>query len=408
MRERLASEIVATKNRSQRRVCVIESIERELRARAHERRGDGRGQALHRREPFSGMPARDERLRFLESIHSAHHTLMNRDKTRSRATACLVLGAIGDALGYPVEFTTSHAEIARDHGTGVPARLLRCADGEVHVSDDTQMTLFTAEGIVLARRHDVPILDAVHGAYQRWLYTQMPTRFEHPRAGWLVDTDAMRARRAPGNTCLSALMDNVQNTRVPSVKSPPNDSKGCGAIMRSAPFAFATETREEVFSLARDAAVLTHGHPSGYLSAAYFAALVFDLARDASLDDAMHAADALLVRERGHEETAHAVSVARDMKTPPTADAIEALPNGGWVGEWALAIAIACARDVRHDEPAVAAAMWRAAAHGGDSDSTASLAGNLLGAMGRPAPRAWVEDLEMRDVIERTVTELVG
>jgi ADP-ribosylglycohydrolase len=323
-----------------------------------------------------------------------------------RVTACLVGGALGDALGYPIEFVTSHAEIVRLHGAAPPARLLRCEDGAVHVSDDTQMTLFTAEGLVLAKKHDVPTLAAVHGAYQRWLYTQQPSRFEEPRAGWLVSVPAMIVRRAPGNTCLSALMDNVQQGRTPTIASPPNDSKGCGAIMRSAPFAFATTSRDEAFALARDAGVLTHGHPSGYLSAAYFASLVFDLARDVPFEEAMSAADALLAKERGHEETACAVEAARAMKTPPTADAIEALPNGGWVGEWALAIAIACAKDVARDEASVANAMWRAAAHGGDSDSTASLAGNLLGAMGAPFPSAWIEDLEMRDVIERTAREL--
>jgi ADP-ribosylglycohydrolase len=222
------------------------------------------------------------------------------------------------------------------------------------------MTLFTVEGLALARRHDVHVLAAVHAAYQRWLYTQMPSRFEHPRAGWLVDVPAMMVRRAPGNTCLSALIANVENSHTPTLLAPPNDSKGCGAIMRSAPFGFAVDTRDEAFDLARDAAVLTHGHPSGYLSAAYFASLVFDLARGASLEDAMNAADTLLACAPGHEETANAIAVARRMSTPPTAEAIEALPNGGWVGEWALAIALACTRDVDvRSETSVADAMAR-------------------------------------------------
>jgi ADP-ribosylglycohydrolase len=46
--------------------------------------------------------------------------------------------------------------------------------------------------------------------------------------------------------------------------------------------------------------------------------------------------------------------------------------------------------------------------HGGDSDSTGSIAGNLLGAMhGLDAlPRDLLDELEGRDVIERLAREL--
>jgi ADP-ribosylglycohydrolase len=319
----------------------------------------------------------------------------------TRSESCLLAGAVGDALGFPIEFVTSGAAIVAAHGVAAPKRLLRCEDGLIHVSDDTQMTLFTAEGLA-----EAPTVDAVNAAYQRWLWTQMPVRFERPDFGGLVDIEALQARRAPGNTCVSALLDNFEHGRTPTVRAPPNDSKGCGAVMRSAPFGLRAGTREEAFGLARDAAVLTHGHPSGYLASAYFASVIHDLARDATLDEAMHRADALLAREPGHEETGDALALARRMRAP-TYDAIEALPNGGWVAEWALAIAVACARGVDvSDERAVAQALWRAAAHGGDSDSTASITGNLLGAMGAVLPPAWLDEVELRDVITQIANRL--
>jgi ADP-ribosylglycohydrolase len=83
--------------------------------------------------------------------------------------------------------------------------------------------------------------------------------------------------------------------------------------------------------------------------------------------------------------------------------------GGGWVGEEALAIALFCALTAGgSDTGSVAAALWRACAHAGDSDSTGSLTGNLLGAMlGVEAlPRAWLEDLELRDVIESVALDL--
>lgn len=384
---------------------VIEAIERELGARAKERAGDGGLRVLDRGKRFGGMTAIEKGLSFRESVHR----VIIRRCILDAATRCLLGGGLGDALGYPVEFVGTGAAIIASFGAYAPARLLRCPDGAVHVSDDTQMTLFTAEGLALATQTGDPAIDSVHAAYQRWLYTQMPDRFDCPDIGWLVREDVMLARRAPGQTCMTALVDNVRNARIPTLKTPPNDSKGCGAIMRSAPFAFVVKTRGEAFVLARDAAVLTHGHPSGYLSAAYFASVVFDLARGASLDEALDAASALLEGEHGHDETSNAVRTARAMTSSPSIAAIEALPNGGWTGEWALAIAIACVRDVDEaDESAVANALWRAAARGGDSDSTASLAGNLLGARAHTRlPRAWLDELEMRDVIERAARDLV-
>jgi ADP-ribosyl-[dinitrogen reductase] hydrolase len=46
--------------------------------------------------------------------------------------------------------------------------------------------------------------------------------------------------------------------------------------------------------------------------------------------------------------------------------------------------------------------------HSGDSDSTGSLTGNLLGALfGVEAiPRHWLDKLELHDVIERLATDL--
>jgi ADP-ribosylglycohydrolase len=251
------------------------------------------------------------------------------------------------------------------------------------------MTMFTVEGI----------LDGdVHEAYQRWLRTQAST-FEEGLEG-LLGLRSLWVRRAPGNTCVSALMQNAHFDRIPTVAKPPNDSKGCGAVMRSAPFGLFAKTREEAFALAKGAGVLTHGHPSGYLSAAFFASLVFDLARDVPFDQAFERARDLLVREQAHEETLAAAEQARAHEGN-----VETLGEG-WVGEEALAIAIACTKNAGTN---VRSALWRAVAHGGDSDSTGSLTGNLLGAMHgtKSLPADWLERLEMRDAIVALADSLV-
>ena len=68
---------------------------------------------------------------------------MKQDKIRG----CLVAGAIGDALGYPVEFL-KYREIQREFGPeGIQGYALN-ESGKAVISDDTQMTLFTANGLL--------------------------------------------------------------------------------------------------------------------------------------------------------------------------------------------------------------------------------------------------------------------
>jgi ADP-ribosylglycohydrolase len=277
------------------------------------------------------------------------------------------------------------------------------------------MTLFTAEGLIRARlSSSADLTSHLLAAYQRWYTTQEMRRGEpaRPRRGHgvlLADT-RLYARRAPGNTCLSAIAQSFMGRPMPTVALPPNYSKGCGAVMRSAPIGLAASSSTEAFRQARDAAVLTHGHPSGYLPAAYFASLVFDVARDVPFEQALARADENLAQEEGCDELATILAEGKRLavKGPPRMDAIERL-GAGWTGEEALAIAVLCAATAgERTTESIEAALWRAVAHGGDSDSTGSLVGNLLGAMlgDELLPPRWREQLEMRDLIERLAGDL--
>jgi ADP-ribosylglycohydrolase len=324
---------------------------------------------------------------------------------------------MGDALGYPIEFLDS-AQITQRFGTMPPKTLDYDKQGLAQISDDTQMTLFTAEGLIRAKRRsdDRGFCDPrsiVFSALLRWYETQggHPSRRSSER-GWLLEEPRLHSRRAPGTTCMSALevLAREASSPLPTVASPPNHSKGCGAVMRVAPCGLGAATREIAFELARDTGVITHGHPSGYLSAAYFAALVWDLARGGSLPAAMPHADALLSKERGADELQQILDRARTLarEGAPTVATIEGL-GAGWTGEQALAIALLCALTFDPREPrAFEQALWRAAAHSGDSDSTAAITGNLLGAMlGADAlPPGWLAALELRDVVERIACDL--
>ena len=63
-----------------------------------------------------------------------------------RYRGCLIGGAAGDALGYPVEFMSLDSIISRYGQSGIISYELK--NGIAEISDDTQMTLFTACGIL--------------------------------------------------------------------------------------------------------------------------------------------------------------------------------------------------------------------------------------------------------------------
>ena len=69
------------------------------------------------------------------------------ERNRDRALGCLVGSAVGDALGYAVEF--EHWPYIRNtYGDKGITRYQLAGNGKALISDDTQMTLFTAAGIL--------------------------------------------------------------------------------------------------------------------------------------------------------------------------------------------------------------------------------------------------------------------
>ncbi|MFO0585464.1 MAG: ADP-ribosylglycohydrolase family protein [Anaeromyxobacter sp.] len=318
--------------------------------------------------------------------------------TRSTFRGCLLGGALGDALGAPVEFMKL-GDLREAHG---PRGLTGLVEPEV--TDDTQMALFTAEALVRARRPGSPGLarEGWH-AYLRWLSTQGERVYSGTGAamdGWLLATAALHARRAPGNTCLAAL----RSGRMGTPQKPLNDSKGCGTVMRVAPIGLALAPRE-AFEAGCALSAITHGHPTGWLAGGALAALVSRVARGEALRAAAEAVVAELAPVPRAEETVAALRGALELarRGEPTPEALETL-GGGWVAEEALAIGLAAAL-VAHD---FAHGVLLAVNHSGDSDSTGAIAGNLLGAaLGEGAlPAAWAAKVELRDEVLRAADEL--
>lgn len=332
---------------------------------------------------------------------------------RNRFRGCLIGGAVGDALGAPVEFM-AYQEIVRTFGANGIQDYVPAYGRIGAITDDTQMTLFTAEGMlrtyVRGCIRGISTFTGVTGhAYLRWLETQgYKAQMEIGHDGWLWEQNALHSARAPGRTCISTL----QSTYVfgaPAI----NSSKGCGGVMRVAPVGlFAWNRRdhetvaEEFFSIAAKLAGLTHGYPTGQWPAGVLAVLILRSVEGVPLLESLKEAKAILKTKDSHQETLNTILMAEALAASgqaPGAAQIEKL-GGGWVAEEALAISIYCALMATDFEHGISLAVN----HGGDSDSTGAITGNLLGAtLGLDAiPDRWRKPLELADVIEQVADDL--
>lgn len=320
---------------------------------------------------------------------------------RSRVRGTLLGGALGDALGAPVD-TLSDQAIRQTYGPEGVVDLLPAHGRRGAVTHLTQLTLFTVDGLIRAQvRRDTgawhPPTD-LHRAYLRWAATQRDWGPDLRRAddGWLAREEWLYARRQPTRALLLALGDDKMGTLdVP--KNP--DAEGPEVVGRSAPFGLLVGWEPQlVAQLAVECAAQTHGHPSAYLAAGAYAVVVHALARGDSLDGAVQQARAHLAARPGHEPVSEALQRALGAVR-------QGLPGPARVAELAgpgtapglLSAAVYCAmvaQDVRHG-------LRLAVNQAAPSAATAALTGSLLGALhGETAlPPAWLAELEGRPTL---------
>ena len=359
---------------------------------------------------------------------------MDRNKQLDKIRGSMLGGAVGDALGYPVEFISSYMGIQKRYGENGITRLDTTQwwlpdeekSGKAWISDDTQMTLFTACGLLNAKAQGTAPKYAICEAYFEWYYTQIGKRSGRHKDCWIGDVPELNNRRAPGQTCITALQDILRG------KDPYNNSKGCGGIMRTAPVALygavwrdtpegeplegRISSIKDVDMLAADAAEITHQHPLGWLSSALEAHVIYRiLQKDSPAVDDFKAYlsegyDMLLSlypnEGAGITQLRALTDKALGLVDSPASDVdnIEAIGEG-WVAEETLAIAVYCAvKYFDNFEKAIVASVN----HKGDSDSTGAVTGNILGAVvGYDAiPEFFKTDLELYDVILHVADDL--
>ncbi len=342
---------------------------------------------------------------------------MNKRKL-DRFQGCLLAGAAGDALGYAVEFMGEDEIDQRFGRNGITEYSLY--KGIARISDDTQMTLFTATGLLFGTTRGMTrgimgsYSDYIRYSYQEWYRTQTE-RYPLPEGyhrSWLINLPELFSRRAPGNTCMAALASEEHG----SVEHPINHSKGCGGVMRVAPvglyFSGKRVLIEKSDRIAAEAAAITHGHELGWMPAAALAHIIRVLAEEEKPSISNAVLDAIDTLPKVFPEAVHLKQFQSLMKRAvdlslsdkANRDAIHALGEG-WVGDEALAIAVYCALKYPND---VEKALIAAVNHKGDSDSTGAITGNILGAaLGIDAiPEKFIHHLELKDTILEIADDL--
>ncbi|CAL9616965.1 hypothetical protein SUDANB145_05747 [Streptomyces sp. enrichment culture] len=322
--------------------------------------------------------------------------------TERAATGALTGLALGDALGFPTEFSD------------VPAILGKCGPWRemalptpAYVTDDTQMTLALARGLRTAT--DRGVLEPEGTA-------------EAVREEFIAWNRSPENNRAPGTTCIRAcelLEDRGRRWQDASRIH----SKGCGANMRVAPLGLLPGLSDEQRAgAAQLQAALTHGHPTALAASDLTAHAVRLLATGAEptglvgllrsyalhqrtryherwLGDLWTRAGDAGPQEfiaRGWDECLAALDRLRGAVRTVSPETDPCLATGaGWIAEEALATGLLCFLLFPGDP---LTALRRAACTSGDSDSIACLAGAFAGAhLGAGAwPEEWAGRIEHR------------
>lgn len=357
-------------------------------------------------------------------------SIKEKKELQDRIRGCLIGGAAGDALGYAIEFDQENSIFATYGKDGITAYQLAPKSGTANISDDTQMTLFTANGLLVgSTRMALRGISAaphhyVAAAYQDWLLTQEHTMQElkHHESfnenvghSWLLEVPELFHRRAPGNTCLSALRHSKKVEDY--LNNPVNNSKGCGGIMRVAPMALLYEGSE--YDQIKDIdlegayiAAITHGHPLGYMPAAVITHIIHRLVYGPKNSlkiivlEAKETCEEIFAGYDYVNEMTHIIELAIELSENDDSDLNNIHKLGeGWVAEETLGIALYCALKYQDD---FSKALIVSVNHNGDSDSTGAVTGNILGALVgyEGIENKWKKTLELQDVILEIADDL--
>lgn len=299
---------------------------------------------------------------------------------------CLLGGATADARGYGVK-----------------------EGGKDLISDNTQMTSFTVDGLIWAdtraiKRGVYAYIPCLFYSYQKWYYTQTGNladkKYEFIKEGEILDWEELFARRGTGQTSITALAGSIDN-RFGTIKNRINTSKGCGSVMRVAPIGlYFWKNPSAAFRIGAESGALTHGHIDAIWAAGYYAAFIAYIIQGRGMEDSVRSALEELKKQENHEGVSEKIELALELvkKNNSPIKAMEQIGEG-YMADEALALAIYLALRYSDDfDGAIAAATT----FNGNTDSIPPIVGNAIGAFGGESviPQKWIYELELVDLIK--------
>lgn len=315
--------------------------------------------------------------------------------------------AVGDALGYPVEFL-NRSELRAKFGPDGVTDFVPHRNRRGLYSDDTQMTLAVARALLASNLDDLDdIMRNVREQFIAWARSD-------------------ENNRSPGQTCMDGAQKLSEGVHWFASGDP--YSKGNGDAMRAAAIGLLfSKQPARLIEVSRAIAICTHAHPTGISSAIAAAAAVAYAVEGGAPEGLIAHLKQVLCFGRGvegyqeivnhdplNEQLARLDDAQRALALGP--DLAFDLVGGGWVGEEAVAgAAYAYLKDPSDYRNAVLiganASMSDETARGKgrcDSDSIACIAGSIAGAaLGLEAvPEAWVSGIENRELLLDTADAL--
>lgn len=314
---------------------------------------------------------------------------------------CLVGGAIGDALGAPVEFFNLDA-IKQKYGESGITSYDYAYGKNGAITDDTQMTMFTTDALCqfFASGMSIPLEIQLTQAYLYWLETQ-ESKYKDSSIK-LLSHKELWSKRAPGNTCLSSLRQFKQSGTVIN-----NLSKGCGGVMRVAPIGLAIKDPDESYCAGKMSALITHQHVDGFIPAGALARIISLIVHHGkSIQDAQEDCFDFVKKEESSCNTLQLWAKMQEYNSLDSGFNQEHFVSlgEGWTGDEAFVMSLYCALK----EQNVLESIIKSVNHGGDSDSTGSITGQIAGASQgvKSLPVLFIEQLELCDVIMEQAQDL--
>ncbi len=331
--------------------------------------------------------------------------------------------AIGDAFGYPIELMDYDSICDRFERLGCLDLAVSKRTQTALFTDDTQLSLFTADGLLWAHSAGaadgrVPYEDYLFYAYQVWLYTQTKMvagkeyawifdPHKNPYRLRLLKAKGLYKKRTADTKNIDALMK-IRNNEYGTIRTHYNENMDNGGIKRVAPIGmYFYSSTKRAFEMGCACAAITHGSPVGYISAGCYSAIIAELIQGEELEDAVHNVMRLVQSVPDGDICYRTLKYAMELVENDSVEPMEAVRKMGlgYEAYEALAISVFCA--VLHKEN-TKFAIELAANQDGASDTCASITAAILGAYKGEAafPKKWVKKLQYRELVESIADKL--